>query len=65
MVSYNESIYYDCAFHTQDIPGSIAWARANYKNGILSASEFSAIESGLKQAEEEWVSGKFKIIPAH
>ncbi|TVY44257.1 putative argininosuccinate lyase [Lachnellula subtilissima] len=63
MVSYNESIYYDRAFHTQDILGSIAWARANYKTGILTASEFSAIESGLKKVEEEWVAGTFKIIP--
>lgn len=63
MVSYNESIYYDRAFHTQDIQGSIAWARANHKNGILSEAEFAAIESGLKQVEEEWVAGTFKIIP--
>lgn len=63
MVSYNESIYYDRAFHTQDILGSIAWARANHKVGILTAEEFSAIESGLKKVEEEWVAGTFKIIP--
>lgn len=63
MVSYNESIYYDRAFHTQDILGSIAWARANHKNGILTEAEFAAIESGLKQVEEEWVAGTFKIIP--
>lgn len=63
MVSYNESIYYDRAFHTQDILGSIAWARANHKNGILTADEFSKIEAGLKQVEEEWVAGTFKIIP--
>ncbi|EDO01487.1 hypothetical protein SS1G_03962 [Sclerotinia sclerotiorum 1980 UF-70] len=63
MVSYNESIYYDRAFHTQDILGSIAWARANHKNGILTEAEFAAIESGLKQVEEEWVAGTFKIVP--
>lgn len=63
MVAYNESIYYDRVFHTQDILGSIAWARANHKTGILTAAEFSAIESGLKKVEEEWVAGTFKIIP--
>lgn len=63
MVSYNESIYFDRAFHTQDILGSIAWARANHKAGILTAAEFSAIESGLKKVEDEWVAGTFKIIP--
>jgi len=63
MTAYNESIYYDRVFHTQDIRGSIAWARANHKNGILTAEEFSAIESGLQKIEREWVSGEFKIIP--
>lgn len=63
MVSYNESIYYDRAFHTQDILGSIAWARANHKNGILTAAEFSTIESGLKKVEAEWAAGIFNIIP--
>ena len=63
MVSYNESIYYDRAFHSQDILGSIAWARANHKGGILTDAEFSAIEKGLKEVEKEWVTGTFKIIP--
>jgi len=63
MVSYNESIYFDRAFHTQDILGSIAWARANHKAGILTAAEFAAIESGLNKVEEEWLAGTFKIIP--
>lgn len=62
MVSYKESIYYDRAFHTQDILGSIAWARRNHKVGILSAEEFQAIEEGLRQVEAEWVAGTFKII---
>ena len=63
MVSYNESIYYDRAFHSQDILGSIAWARANHKGGILTDAEFAAIEKGLKEVEAEWVAGTFKIIP--
>jgi argininosuccinate lyase len=63
MVSYNESIYFDRAFHSQDILGSIAWARANHKAGILTATEFTAIETGLKKVEAEWVAGTFKIIP--
>lgn len=62
MEKYNASIYFDQILHTQDILGSIAWARANYEAGILTAAEFSAIESGLKQVEQEWVLGTFKII---
>ncbi|KAF8862301.1 argininosuccinate lyase [Acephala macrosclerotiorum] len=50
MVSYNQSIYFDRTFHTRDILGSIAWARANHRAGILSTAEFKAIESGLNKA---------------
>lgn len=63
MVEYNQSIYYDRAFYAQDIAGSIAWARANHKTGILSADEFSTIEKGLKQVGEEWESDCFDIKP--
>lgn len=61
MVAYNESIYYDRAFYSQDIRGSIAWARANKHKGILSEHEFSEIERGLKEVEQEWRDNKFNI----
>ncbi|CAG8972422.1 hypothetical protein HYALB_00001110 [Hymenoscyphus albidus] len=63
MVAYNESIYFDRHLYAQDIAGSIAWARANQKAGILTPEEFAAIESGFEKVKEEWVSGTFKIIP--
>jgi argininosuccinate lyase len=61
MTAYNESIYYDRAFYSQDIRGSIAWARANKNKGILNEEEFAEIERGLKEVEEEWRSGKFSM----
>ncbi|KAI9888802.1 MAG: argininosuccinate lyase [Vezdaea aestivalis] len=61
MVSYNESIYYDRIFYVQDIRGSVAFARANSKGGILTRDEFEAIERGFKEVETEWREGKFKI----
>lgn len=64
MMKYNASIYYDRAFHTQDILGSIAYARANAAIGILTTTEFSAIEKGLRAVEKEWVDGTFKIVDA-
>lgn len=63
MVSYNESIYFDRAFYAQDIAGSIAYARANIKTGILTPNEFSQIEKGLLAVKKEWEEGKFEIIP--
>ncbi|KAI1439040.1 argininosuccinate lyase [Xylaria sp. CBS 124048] len=63
MVSYNESIYIDRAAYKQDILGSIAFARANQKGGILTAHEFQQIESGLQAVMKEWDDGSFKIVP--
>ena len=63
MTEYNQSIYYDRAFYKQDIAGSVAWARANHKTGILSAEELSQIEKGLGEVQGEWEAGIFKIIP--
>ncbi|KAH8779225.1 putative argininosuccinate lyase [Hyaloscypha sp. PMI_1271] len=39
------------------------WARANHKAEILTAAEFSAIETGLREAEKGLVAGTFKTIP--
>jgi argininosuccinate lyase len=63
MVAYNESIYFDKILYRQDILGSIAFARANCKAGILTKAEFDKIETGLKQVEKEWADDKFKIVP--
>jgi argininosuccinate lyase len=63
MVAYNESIYFDRVLYAEDIDGSIAYARANIKTGILTKEEFAKIESGLKAVKEEWATGKFKIVP--
>lgn len=63
MVSYNESIYYDRAFYAQDIRGSIAYARANHKLGILTKEEFEAIEKGFGTVKHEWDTGAFQIKP--
>ncbi|KAF2209104.1 hypothetical protein CERZMDRAFT_47888 [Cercospora zeae-maydis SCOH1-5] len=63
MTQYNESIYFDRAFYSQDIRGSVAFARANTKSGLLTLEEFAAIEKGFKQVQQEWEDGTFKIVP--
>ncbi|KAK4940104.1 argininosuccinate lyase [Elasticomyces elasticus] len=63
MVSYNESIYFDRAIFAQDIRGSIAYARANSKIGILTEEEFQTIEKGFGEVLKEWENGKFEIKP--
>ena len=63
MVSYNESIYFDRAIYAQDIKGSIAYARANAKIGILTQQELEAIEKGFAQVLSEWQNDTFEIRP--
>lgn len=63
MHKYNASIRYDKALYKEDILGSIAYARANSKAGIISQDEFQAIERGLLQVMEEWKQGTFEIMP--
>ncbi|KAF4981787.1 hypothetical protein FZEAL_2460 [Fusarium zealandicum] len=62
MVKYNESIFFDRVLYKQDILGSIAFARANAKSGIITQDEFEKIEEGLKAVQKEWETGAFTII---
>ncbi|KAL5113439.1 argininosuccinate lyase [Pleosporales sp. CAS-2024a] len=61
MEQYNASLPYDRLFYAEDIAGSIAFARANFHNQMLTADEFAAIEQGLGQIKEEWASGRFVV----
>ena len=59
---YNNSISFDQIFYSQDVRGSIAYARANVKTGILTQAEFEEIERGLKIVLKEWEDGTFVIV---
>lgn len=63
MDKYNESLSIDRVLYAQDIKGSIAYARANVKTGILKREEFETIEQGLKEVLQEWEQGKFVTAP--
>jgi hypothetical protein len=63
MNQYNESLSVDRVFYAQDIKGSIAYARANVKTGILTQEEFEKLEEGLKIVLKEWEEGKFQPAP--
>lgn len=63
MVQYNQSLPYDRILWSQDIAGSIAFARANTKSGILSAAEFAEIERGFQQIAHEWTTNTFVVHP--
>ncbi len=63
MHQYNESLSVDRVFYAQDIKGSIAYARANVKTGILTQDEFEKLEEGLKKVLKEWEEDKFQAAP--
>jgi Lyase len=63
MDQYNESLSFDRVFYAQDIKGSIAYARANVKAGILTQEEFEKLDEGLKKVLKEWDEGKFQPAP--
>jgi argininosuccinate lyase len=58
---YGESISYDWRLYPHDIAGSIAHARAQKVAGLLTAAEFTQIESGLREIEQEIADGKFEF----
>lgn len=61
MEKFNESISFDKRMWSQDIQGSIAYAKATAKVGIISEEERDQLISGLEKVKEEWDSGSFVI----
>lgn len=62
--TFNASLPYDRIFYAQDIAGSLAFARANKKRGILTSAEFDEIERGFRVVQEEWENNTFEAKEA-
>lgn len=63
MEKFNESISFDKRMWDQDIRGSIAYAKAIVKVGIITEEEGQQLIDGLGSVGEEWAAGKFEIKP--
>jgi argininosuccinate lyase len=63
MEKFNESIHFDKRMWAQDLRGSVAYAKANAKAGILTQDEADKIVAGLEQVRKEWEKGAFEIKP--
>ncbi|EGD80410.1 plastid argininosuccinate lyase [Salpingoeca rosetta] len=61
MEAFNASIGLDKRMYAQDIQGSVAYARALAKAGLITAEEERSIVKGLQAVLEEWRAGKFVI----
>ncbi|XP_059685055.1 argininosuccinate lyase isoform X2 [Gavia stellata] len=61
MEMLNASITYDRRLSEVDIQGSMAYAKALEKTGILPKPELEKILSGLEKISEEWSKGVFVV----
>jgi argininosuccinate lyase len=59
----NASIHFDWRMVQQDITGSVAWAKAIGKAGILAPDETKKICAGLEAVRSEVNAGTFEIQP--
>ena len=60
----NSSLPVDQRMATQDVDGSLAWADAIHKAGVLSDKEHASIALGLATVKEEFSSGRFTFAPS-
>lgn len=60
MHEFNQSLKYDRRMHSADIRGSIAYAKALTKVGILTPEEEVRMIDGLKLVGQEWADGVFE-----
>ena len=60
----NSSLAIDKRMAIQDVDGSLAWAKAIQRAGILTEKEHASISLGLGTIREEFTSGRFSFAPA-
>ena len=63
MEKFNESLSFDKRMWSQDLRGSIAYAKANITTGILTQEEADQIVAGLEKVHQEWADGTFESKP--
>jgi argininosuccinate lyase len=61
MEKFNESISVCKRMWDQDIRGSVAFAKANCKVGIITQEECDQLVDGLAKVRAEWADGTFEI----
>lgn len=61
MARLNASIGFDRRLHEEDVRGSLAWAEALERAGILDADSAAAIRSGLERILDEIREGRFEF----
>jgi len=63
MEKFNESLWFDKRMYSQDIRGSVAYAKSIGMVGIITEDEVKLLIEGLGKVHKEWEEGKFVIKP--
>ncbi|MEN6479467.1 MAG: argininosuccinate lyase [Anaerolineales bacterium] len=63
MWAFNASISFDVRLAQVDIRGSMAYARALARAGVITAAEAEALVCGLEQVADEFAKGSFCLAP--
>jgi argininosuccinate lyase len=64
MKQFNDSMPFDRRMWYEDILGSIAYAKALARSGIITKKEAATLVKGLKAVEAEFGAGKFETQPS-
>ena len=63
MKRFNDSISFDIRLWDADVRGSIAYANALTKAGVITKKEAAALVKGLRAVHAEFASGAFEVKP--
>ncbi len=63
MKQFNDSINFDMRLWDADIRGSIAYAQALARAGVITRHECQRLVKGLRQVHEEFAQGQFAVQP--
>ena len=62
MHAFNQSLKYDQRMHAADIRGSIAYAKALRRVGLLTEEEETRMIQGLDAVGREWENGQVRAL---
>jgi argininosuccinate lyase len=63
MRRFNDSISFDVRLWAADIAGSVAYAKALARAGVITDEEATQLQSGLEAVREEFAAGQFELKP--
>jgi argininosuccinate lyase len=61
--AFGDSFSFDKRLYDADIRGSVAYAGALHRAGLITAAEHTAIVDGLAQIKDEFAAGRFEPAP--